>query len=170
MKPIPGWPGYETDGIDFFSIPRTITRRDGVPYTVHGRKLKISAHRTSGAPVVKLSRGGAGKGRWCFVHLLLAATFGGDQKLTAPANFSAIRHGAEMILKPILIPGHLPSPTRSIRAGQTPANSITAGGGPRISSANMQRRLRHRRVRFDEFAKVFQKRAENPSAIDKPKI
>jgi hypothetical protein len=75
-RPIPGWPGYETDGQDFYSIQRTITRRDGHPYTVHGKKLKISAHRTNGAPVVKLSKGGAGKGRWYFVHLLLAATFG----------------------------------------------------------------------------------------------
>jgi hypothetical protein len=74
--PIPGWPGYETDGSDFYSIERTLVRSDGHPYTVRGKKLKISAHRTSGAPVVKLSRGGAGKGRWCFVHLLLAATFG----------------------------------------------------------------------------------------------
>jgi hypothetical protein len=59
-------------------------------------------------------------------------------EVTAPANFSdvvAIRHGAEIILKSILIPGRLPSPTRSIRAGQTLANCITAGqGGLSIST------------------------------------
>jgi hypothetical protein len=42
-----------------------------------------------------------------------------------PANFPLL----DTILKPILITGHLPSPTRSIRAVQTPADSITAGGG-----------------------------------------
>jgi hypothetical protein len=80
--PIPDHPGYETDGVDFYGIYRVITKRDGVRYTVKGRKLKISAHRPSGLPVVKLSSGRAGKGRWCYVHLLLAATFGE----AAPAN------------------------------------------------------------------------------------
>jgi hypothetical protein len=74
--PIPGWPGYETDGDDFYSIERTLIRSDGQPYTVKGRKLKISTHNLTGAPIVKLSTGRAGGGRWCFVHLLLAATFG----------------------------------------------------------------------------------------------
>jgi len=74
--PIPGHPGYETDGVDFYGNHRVITRRNGVRYTVKGRKLKISTHYPSGKPVVKLSNGHAGKGRWCYVHLLLAATFG----------------------------------------------------------------------------------------------
>jgi hypothetical protein len=74
--PIPGKPGYETDGVDFYGIDRTIVKSDGVKYRVKGRKLKISAHRPSGKPVVKLSTGRAGKGQWCYVHLLLAATFG----------------------------------------------------------------------------------------------
>ncbi|MFZ3319529.1 MAG: hypothetical protein WA622_17235 [Mycobacterium sp.] len=72
--PIPGHPGYETNGVDFRGIDRIITRRNGFPYTVKGRKLKISTHNPSGLPVVKLSNGRAGGGRWCYVHLLLAAT------------------------------------------------------------------------------------------------
>jgi hypothetical protein len=78
--PIPGKPGYETDGVDFYGIDRVITKSDGVRYTVKGRKLKIGKHYPSGLPVVKLSNGRAGGGRWCYVHLLLAATFGGDRK------------------------------------------------------------------------------------------
>jgi hypothetical protein len=74
--PIPGHPGYETNGIDFRGIDRIITRCNGVRYTAKGRKLKISMHHPSGLPVVKLSAGRAGAGRWCYVHLLLAATFG----------------------------------------------------------------------------------------------
>jgi hypothetical protein len=88
-RAIPGHVGYETNGVaiddlkaEFRGIDRIITKSDGVRYTVKGKKLKISAHRPSGKPVVKLSTGRAGKGRWCFVHLLLAATFGE----AAPAN------------------------------------------------------------------------------------
>lgn len=77
--PVAGHPFYETDGTDFYGVHRIITRSNGFPYTVKGRKLKISTHHPSGLPVVKLSNGRAGKGRWCFVHLLLAATFG-DQE------------------------------------------------------------------------------------------
>jgi hypothetical protein len=40
--PIPGRPGYETNGIDFRGIDRIITRCNGVRYTVRGRKLKIT--------------------------------------------------------------------------------------------------------------------------------
>jgi hypothetical protein len=105
--PIPDHPGYETDGVDFYGIHRVITKRDGVKYTVKGRKLKISAHRPSGFPVVKLSNGRAGKGRWCFVHLLLAATFGE----ATPAN----THPA-----PANSDDHL---TKSSKARQTPAGS-----------------------------------------------
>jgi len=73
---VPGRPGYETDGTDFRGIDRVIMKSDGVAYTVKGRKLKISTHYPSGFKVVKLSTGRAGGGRWCYVHLLLAATFG----------------------------------------------------------------------------------------------
>jgi hypothetical protein len=78
--PIPGHEGYETNGVDFRGVDRVIIRSDGMRYTVKGRKLKISAHRPSGFPVVKLSNGRAGGGQWRYVHLLLAATFGGDRK------------------------------------------------------------------------------------------
>jgi hypothetical protein len=78
MRPVPGWDGYETDGVDFYSVDRVIVRSNGFRYTVKGRKLKISTHYPSGQPVVKLSRGHAGQGRWCFVHLLLAASFGDE--------------------------------------------------------------------------------------------
>jgi len=74
--PVAGHPFYETDGADFYGIDRVITKSNGVTYTCRGRKLKISTHYPSGKPVVKLSNGRAGRGRWCFVHLLLAATFG----------------------------------------------------------------------------------------------
>jgi hypothetical protein len=74
-RPIPGHPGYETNGVDFRGVDRIITRCNGVPYTVRGRQLKIGTHNPSGLPVVKLSNGRRGRGRWCFVHLLLAATF-----------------------------------------------------------------------------------------------
>jgi hypothetical protein len=42
----------------------------------------LGKHYPTGLPVVKLSNGRAGGGRWCYVHLLLAATFGE----AAPAN------------------------------------------------------------------------------------
>jgi hypothetical protein len=74
--PIPEHAGYQTNGVDFRGIDRVITKSDGVRYTVKGRKLKIGKHYPSGLPVVKLSNGRAGGGRWCYVHLLLAATFG----------------------------------------------------------------------------------------------
>jgi hypothetical protein len=55
-------------------------------------------------------------------------------EVTAPANFFAIAHGDGNDLEVILIPGHLPIPTRSIRAGQTLATRITAGRGLAIST------------------------------------
>jgi NUMOD4 motif len=79
---IPGFVGaYQiSDRGRVRSLRRTVTRRDGTPYTVQGRILRLQPPPKwrSDAPTVSLSRGG--HHRSYFVHLLVKQVFSDQQE------------------------------------------------------------------------------------------
>jgi hypothetical protein len=80
-KDIPGFEGAYAVGWDgrrawVASLPRTVVRRNGNPYRVRGRMMKIQAHNPGGEPVVYLATGRTGRYKRVFVERLIDDMFG----------------------------------------------------------------------------------------------